>query len=207
MTLLRECLSYDNAQMITESDEGGKNLYMRGIFVQGGVRNANKRVYPVHEIKKAVDVLNEQIKSGQSIFGEGDHPEDLKINIDRISHIIQEMWMDGPNGFGKLKVIDTPMGEIVKKIIGCGGKLGVSSRGSGNVNEASGDVSDFEMITVDIVAQPSAPNAYPTPIYEGMMNMKNGHKLLEVAGEIGKDYKAQKYLKESVIRLIKELKI
>jgi hypothetical protein len=207
MALLREHLSYDNAQMITESDKEGKNLYMKGIFVQGGVRNANKRVYPVNEIKRAVDTLNEQIKTGTSIFGEADHPEDLKINLDRISHIIEQMWMDGPNGFGKLKVIDTPMGNIVKSIVSCGGKLGVSSRGSGNVNEASGDVSDFEMITVDIVAQPSAPNAYPTPVYEGMLNMKHGHKLIEVAGEIGSDAKAQKYLKESVMRLIKELKI
>lgn len=207
MALLREHLSYDNAQIITESDKEGKNLYMKGIFVQGGVRNANKRVYPVNEIKRAIDTINESIKSGNSIFGEADHPDDLKINLDRISHIIEQMWMDGPNGFGKLKVIDTPMGNIVKSIVGCGGKLGVSSRGSGNVNEASGDVSDFEMITVDIVAQPSAPNAYPTPVYEGMMNMKNGHRLIEVAQEIGSDAKAQKYLKESVMRLIQELKI
>lgn len=207
MTLLREHLSFDNAKIITESDEGGKNLFMKGIFVQGGVRNANKRVYPVNEIKTAVESINEQLKSGSSIFGEADHPEDLKINIDRISHIITEMWMDGANGFGKLKIVDTPMGNIVKGIIGSGGKLGVSSRGSGNVNEASGDVSDFEIVTVDIVAQPSAPNAYPTPIYESLINMKHGHRLLEVAQEIGSDKKAQRYLKESIARLIQELKI
>jgi hypothetical protein len=88
-----------------------------------------------------------------------------------------------------------------------GVKLGVSSRGSGNVNEGSGQVSDFEIITVDVVAQPSAPHAYPKAIYEGLMNMKHGHKVLEIAGEAGENQRVQKYLKEQVTRLIKDLKI
>jgi hypothetical protein len=117
--------------------------------------------------------------------------------------MITEMYMDGPNGFGTLKILPTPMGQLVKTMLENGVKLGVSSRGSGNVNEANGHVSDFEIITVDVVAQPSAPQAYPKAIYESLMNMRHGHKVMEIAG----DTRAQKYLKESVIRLIKDMKL
>ena len=180
---------------------------MKGIFIQGGVKNANERVYPVTEIERAVKTLNEQITSGHSVLGEVDHPDDLKINLDRVSHMITNMWMDGPNGFGKLKILPTPMGQLVTTMLESGVKLGVSSRGSGNVDDRDGKVSDFEIITVDIVAQPSAPNAYPKAIYEGLMNMKHGHKVLEIAKEVRGDKKVEKFLKEEVTRLIKELKI
>jgi len=131
----------------------------------------------------------------------------LKINLDRVSHMITEMWMDGPNGYGKLKVLPTPMGQLVKTMLESGVKLGVSSRGSGNVNEADGKVSDFEIVTVDVVAQPSAPNAYPTAIYEGLMNMRGGNKVFEMAREAGVNQQVQKYLASEVTRLIKDLKI
>jgi hypothetical protein len=88
-----------------------------------------------------------------------------------------------------------------------GVKLGVSSRGSGNVNDSNGHVSDFEIVTVDVVAQPSAPNAYPTAIYEGLLNMRGGHRILEMAKEAGSDNKVQRYLKQEVMRLIRDLKI
>jgi hypothetical protein len=161
----------------------------------------------VNEIERAVGTLNEQILEGYSVMGEVDHPDDLKINLDRVSHLIVNMWMDGPNGFGKLKILPTPMGQLVTTMLQSGVKLGVSSRGSGNVNDANGHVSDFEIVTVDIVAQPSAPNAYPKAIYEGLMNMKHGHKVLEIARDAGKDNKVQRYLKSEVIKLIKDLKI
>jgi hypothetical protein len=204
---LRENLTYDQAKILTESGPDGKDLHMKGIFIQGGVKNANQRVYPVNEITNAVGTLNEQIKTGYSVLGECDHPDDLKINLDRVSHMITEMWMDGANGFGKLKILPTPMGQIIKSMLEAGVKLGVSSRGSGNVNEADGSVSDFEIVTVDIVAQPSAPNAYPKAIYESLLNMKHGHNVIEIARESGGDYKVQKFLKDEVTRLIKELKV
>jgi len=204
---LRENLTFDAARIIVEGSEEGKNLYMKGICIQGGVKNANERVYPVHEIEKAVAQLNEQITGGYSVLGEVDHPDDLKVNLDRVSHMITEMWMDGPNGFGKLKILPTPMGQLVKTMLESGVKLGVSSRGSGNVNDANGHVSDFEIVTVDVVAQPSAPNAYPKAIYEGLMNMRNGHQVFEMAREAGQGNKVQRYLKEEVKRLIKDLKI
>jgi hypothetical protein len=208
---LKEHLTFDRANMVVESVKEGndelKTLYMKGIFIQGGVKNANERVYPVSEIETAVDTLNKQITEGYSVLGEVDHPDDLKINLDRVSHMITSMWMDGANGFGKLKILPTPMGQLVKTMLESGVKLGVSSRGSGNVNDLDGRVSDFEIITVDIVAQPSAPNAYPKAIYESLMNMKHGHKVLEIAREVRGDKKAQKFLAEEVKRLINELKI
>ena len=206
---LKEHLTFDRASMevLSEGEGSKKSLYMKGIFIQGGVRNANERVYPVSEIESAVQQLNEQIQEGHSVLGEVDHPDDLKINLDRVSHMITSMWMDGANGFGKLKILPTPMGQLVSTMLESGVKLGVSSRGSGNVNDANGHVSDFEIVTVDIVAQPSAPNAYPKAIYEGMMNMKHGHKTLEIAKDAQSNAKVQRYLKEEVMRLISDLKI
>jgi hypothetical protein len=206
---LKEHLTFDRASMVVESVSEGdkKNLYMKGIFIQGGVKNANERVYPVSEIESAVQTLNEQITEGHSVLGEVDHPDDLKINLDRVSHMITSMWMDGANGFGKLKILPTPMGQLVATMLESGVKLGVSSRGSGNVDDMSGKVSDFEIVTVDIVAQPSAPNAYPKAIYEGMMNMRHGHKLLDIAKDANGNKKVEKYLKEEVMRLINDLKI
>lgn len=208
---LKENLTFDHARMevlFEDKKSGeGKDLYMKGIFIEGGVENHNKRVYPVQEISRAVTHINEQIKGGYSVLGELDHPDDLKINLDRVTHMIEQMWMDGPCGHGKLKILPTPMGQIVRTMLESGVKLGVSSRGSGNVSEANGHVSDFEIVTVDIVAQPSAPHAYPTAIYEGLLNMRHGHKMLDVARDVQDDKKVQKYLKDGVTRLIKDLKL
>ena len=205
--LLQENLTFDQAQLVTESANDGKDLFMKGICIQGGVKNANQRVYPVTEITNAVKTLNDQIGTGQSVLGEVDHPEGLQVNLDRVCHMVESMWMDGPNGFGKLKILPTPMGQLVRTMLDAGVKLGVSSRGSGNVNEATGEVSEFEIVTIDVVAQPSAPNAYPKAIYEGLLNMKHGHKVLEVAKEAQHDVKVQGYLKDEVLKLIQELKV
>ena len=206
MITLQENLTFDQANVVIENANEGKDLYMKGIIIQGGIRNANQRVYPVSEIGRAVKTLNDQITGGYSVLGEVDHPEGLNINIDRVSHMITETWMDGDNGYGKLKILPTPMGNLVKTMLESGVKLGVSSRGSGNVREdGSGEVSDFEIITVDVVAQPSAPGAYPTPIYEHLMNARGGMKAYEFAQATRHDEKAQKYLKESLINLISKL--
>jgi hypothetical protein len=201
-TYLRENLTFDQARIVVESEgSDGKNLYMKGIFIQGGITNQNQRVYPVGEIGRAVKTLNDQITGGYSVLGEVDHPDDLKINLDRVSHMITEMWMDGPNGYGKLKILPTPMGNLVKTMLESGVKLGVSSRGSGEV-DSTGSVQGFEIITVDVVAQPSAPGAYPTPIYEHLMNAAGGYNTIKMAQEIQGDKKAQKYLKESLLKII-----
>ena len=204
MKNLREHLTFDQANIVVESTNEGKDLYMKGICIQGGVRNANQRVYPVNEIGRAVKTLNEQISGGYSVLGEVDHPEGLNINLDRVSHLITDMWMDGANGFGKLKILPTPMGNLVKTMLESGVKLGVSSRGSGEV-DGSGNVNGFEIITVDVVAQPSAPGAYPTPIYEHLMNERGGYKAFLTSKEVTGDPKAQKYIAESLLNIISRL--
>jgi len=208
MSYLRENLSFDQARVVVESQgENGKDLFMKGICIQGGIKNANQRIYPVDEIERAVKTLNDQISGGYSVLGEVDHPDDLKINLDRVSHMITEMWMDGPNGYGKFKILPTPMGQLVRTMLESGVKLGVSSRGSGNVSgDGTGKVSDFEIITVDVVAQPSAPGAYPTPIYEHLMNNRGGLRALRIAEEVKNDPKAQKYIKESLLAVIGKLR-
>ena len=207
---LRESLTFDQARVVVESVEGrdgkSKDLYMSGIFIQGGVRNQNQRVYPVNEITRAVKSIEERIKTGFSVLGEADHPDDLQVNLDRVSHMITEIYMDGPNGIGKLKILPTPMGNIVKTLLESGVKLGVSSRGSGNVAD-NGEVKDFEVVTVDIVANPSAPEAYPKAIYEQVMMHRRQKQLMDVAGAARYDSSAQKYLEDEVLKLIKTLKI
>ena len=207
-TTLSEHLSFDQAKIVLERDEGSdgnKSLHLNGICIQGDIRNANQRVYSSQEIGRAVKTLNEQIAGGYSVLGEVDHPQDLKINLDRVSHMITKMWMDGPNGYGKLKILPTPMGQLIQSMLEAGVKLGVSSRGSGEV-DSGGKVQGFEIITVDIVAQPSAPGAYPTPVYEHLINNTGGYKAYQIAQEVQGDPKAQKYLAESLKKIISGLK-
>ena len=205
---LFERLTPNQTKMIVEKRDresgDGKDLYMKGIFIQGGVKNQNDRIYPIQEIGKAVETINERLQEGQTVLGEADHPEELTVNLDRVSHIVEDMWMDGPNGYGKLKIIPTPMGNIISTLLESGAKLGVSSRGSGNVNE-SGHVSDFDIVTVDIVAQPSAPDAYPKAIRESLWNMRGGYGMYNLAEAMINDKKAQKYLQEGIMKFIEEL--
>ena len=206
MLTLKENLTYSQAKIITEASSDGKSMYMEGIFVQGEKRNQNSRVYPVQEISKAVKAIQEKIETGYSVLGEADHPDDLQVNLDRVSHMIEKMWMDGQDGYGRLKLLPTPMGNICKTLLENGVKLGVSSRGSGNVTE-SGSVSEFEIQTVDIVANPSAPDAYPDPLYEQIMNGKRGNILLDVASAVNNDTVANQYLQKEVLKFIEKLDI
>ena len=204
--LLTEQLTYNQAKIssLLEESDGKRSLYMKGIFIQGGVKNHNERVYPVQEIRKAVDTINDQLTEGMSILGECDHPEELTINLDRVSHMITQMWVDGNNGMGKLKILDTPKGQIIRTLIEADAKLGVSSRGVGNVDDR-GEVSQFEIITVDIVARPSAPNAYPKPVYESL-NSRRGKIITDLAEAVRHDKKAQKYLTEELVDWINKLR-
>jgi len=205
--LLQEVMSHDQAQIITEvkEDNGNKNLYMKGIFLQGGIVNRNQRMYPVNEISSAVNTIMEQINSGFSVLGELDHPKDrLEVEAKAASHLITEMWMDGSCGYGKLKILPTPQGQVAKALLENGVKLGVSSRGTGNVGH-NGQVSQFSMTTVDIVATPSAPDAYPTSIYEHLQRNKH-NELMNVAEASLYDSDADEYLAREIISLINDLK-
>ena len=196
--LLRETL-YDNRIIVEKEDNDGseKKLFLKGICIQGSVRNHNQRIYPVNEISRAVDHIMETIRRGETVFGEADHPEELTINIDRISHHITKMWMEGANGIGKLRILPTPLGKICSTLIECETRLGVSSRGSGNVDD-QGYVSDFEIVTVDVVARPSAPEAFPIPVYESL-NWKRGPIVEDLAKAVLHDAAAQKHLTKELL--------
>ncbi len=209
MVILTESLTGKQAQWVAESVEadGKKSLFLTGCFIQGDVRNQNGRVYPMSEISTAVGSIMEQLKNGESVIGECDHPEELTVGLDRVSHMITEMKMDGANGIGKLKIIPTPAGNTVKTLIECGVRLGVSSRGSGNVDD-NGYVSDFEIVTIDIVAKPSAPGAYPEAVYENKQYASvyealgfkgRGNNIADLAEAVNHDRNAQKYLTKGVM--------
>jgi hypothetical protein len=204
--LLTEYINFDTAslQLLNEGIDGDKSLYMKGIFIQGGIKNHNGRIYPVSEIRNAVDTINNKIRAGFSVPGELDHPQELQIHLNNVSHDIKEMWMDGPNGYGKLKVLPTPSGNIMRTLLESGIKLGVSSRGSGEVGD-NGEVSGFEMLTVDCVMNSSAPDAYPKPIYEQLMNKKYGHKIHDLAESVRHDPAAQKHLKKILLNWVDSL--
>lgn len=204
---LYEYISPNNASLdLYESEEanGEKSMIMSGLFIQGNVKNQNGRVYPDSEIQRAVRSIQEKLQRGDTIFGELDHPTELQINLDRVSHFITELDYQNSNGVGKLKLLDTPMGNIAKSLLKAGGKLGVSSRGSGNVND-SGHVSEFDIVTVDIVATPSAPDAYPKAIYESLFNMRGGAIVHETAAAMTHDPSAEKHLMKAMTAFINEL--
>ena len=207
MRKLYEYMSPEQSQIQLMESNDGKDLYMQGLFIQGDVKNQNGRVYPKDEISRAVDNVTERLNKGETVMGELDHPEELQINLDRVSHIITEMMCNGANGMGKLKVIDTPMGNIARALLKAGAKLGVSSRGSGNVNE-SGRVSDFDIVTVDIVAQ-SGLDVHPKIIYESLFNMRGGSMIHDIAKDYTHDKTlgAKKHLDKSIIDFINELKL
>jgi hypothetical protein len=214
MSLLTEVVTFDQAKALVESidlpsvtGEKKKHYYLQGIFVQGDIRNFNERIYPTHELQQAVKTVQSRIERGDSILGEADHPDGYTINIDRISHVIERMWMDGNNGMGRLKILsEQPHGKIVEGLLKEGIKLGVSSRGMGNIDDNK-IVSDYELVTVDIVVQPSAPQAYPNLIYESTLNTKQGKTLLDVTKASYTDKTAEKYFHKEVINFIKALKL
>jgi hypothetical protein len=201
--LLIEELTPNECGLIQESTTDGKNIWLSGIFMQGEVKNRNGRTYPVNEISTAVNSGKQRIIESNGIFGELDHPPTLTINLDRISHIITELSLNGANGIGKIKLIETPMGSIAKELVNSGVKIGVSTRGAGSLDD-SGIVSGYNFITIDLVAQPSAPNAYPTTIYESLKQYKNGHNIFSLAEQVREDKLAQVYLKKEILKFLNQ---
>ena len=195
----------DPAEYVDENGNKRKHWYLNGIFIQGEIQNLNGRIYPKHEIQHAVESLQEQISLHGGVLGELDHPDTLVINVHNVSHIIQEIHMEGNDGVGKMKVLsNTPSGKIVEGLLMDGVPLGVSSRGSGNVDDWNNTVSDFEIVTVDIVATPSAQDARPTPIYEKFQGGR-GQKLLNNAQDyiIGNSKAHEKELNEDIVSWFK----
>jgi len=170
MKLIRE--EIETVEFVTEEKNGKKSLYIEGVFLQGNIKNRNGRMYPMETLAKEVQRYNESnVVTGRAL-GELGHPDGPTVNLDRVSHKITSLRESGSNFIGKAKILDTPMGQIAKSLIGEGVKLGVSSRGIGSLKPTKegfnvvGD--DFMLATAaDIVADPSAPDAFVNGIMEG----------------------------------------
>ncbi len=200
-SFLIEELLPSECNLIQEQAVDGKSLSLAGIFMQADIKNRNGRTYPLSELSAAVESAQTRIREQNGIMGELDHPQSLQINLDRVSHVIVELKMLGSNAYGKAKILETPMGNIAREIIRAGVKPGVSSRGAGNVSDGGG-VSGFQFITVDIVAQPSAPNAFPQSVYESLQLARNGKQIETLAEAARHDPKAQKYLREEILKYL-----
>ena len=188
------------AAALVESRDQMKNLYLSGRIMAAEQQNLNKRVYPRAEIQRAVGLIAEKAKEGAYIMGELNHPDNLSVDLKNVSHIITEAWMDGDNAVGKCKILNTPSGLIVQNLIEGGVKLGVSSRGTGNVT-TEGVVEDFAFVTLDIVAQPSGPGCYPDVVRESVENTK----ILSLAEAVQHDKKAQQYLTAEIKKFISSI--
>ena len=178
-----------------------KQQYIKGIFMQSDIQNQNGRVYPFSVLKKQVKEFNEKFVKQDRALGELGHPSGPSVNLDRVSHIITELQEDGKNFIGKAKIIDTPNGKIVKNLLESGVRLGVSSRGLGSVKTNKSGVNevqdDFVLSTVDIVSDPSAPDAFVNGIMEG--------KEFSLTGEL--EYTIQKEIKNTVKARLEQKKV
>ncbi|RPH05658.1 MAG: primosomal protein [bacterium TMED46] len=161
---------YDDFEVLTEGKDG-KDVKIKGVFMQAETKNRNGRVYPLDVLQKEVKRYTKELVENKRAFGELGHPDGPTVNLDRVSHIIEELYPEGNNIIGKAKILDTPNGKIVKELLNAGAKLGVSSRGMGTL-EKKGQTNyvkdDFYLATAgDIVADPSAPKAFVEGIMEG----------------------------------------
>jgi hypothetical protein len=205
MQLLIEQYTASEANIIAESVQDGKEVFLNGIFMQAEAKNRNGRIYPLKEMVSAVRTLNETIQTHGSVLGECDHPTArLSSELKYASHIITEVCMDGNNATGRMKLMNTPCGLIVKEVIKSGYRPGVSSRGAGNVGN-DGVVEGFAIQTIDIVVVPSASGALPNTVYESLSEISQGRKVLTLAEAVMEDETAQKYFIKEIRTFLRQL--
>jgi hypothetical protein len=201
MKLITE--SIEDVEVLVEESNGKKNLYIEGVFLQGDIKNRNGRVYPFSVLEKEVNRYNESYVTTGRALGELGHPDGPTVNLDRVSHKIVSLRSEGSNFRGKAQILSTPMGNIAKSLLESGVKLGVSSRGMGSIEERNGANyvrDDFMLATAaDIVADPSAPDAFVNGIMEGKEWVWDNGILKEA-----KVAKYQRYISESTRRNIEE---
>jgi hypothetical protein len=204
MKLITE--NIEEVNVLVEESNGKKNLYIEGIFLQSEMKNRNGRVYPFDVLDREVQKYNEQYVNTGRALGELGHPDGPSINLDRVSHKIVELRCEGSNFYGKARILDTPMGKIAKSLLDEGVKLGVSSRGMGSLEERNGVKyvrDDFMLATAaDIVADPSAPDAFVQGIMEGKEWVWNNGVLKEYRVS---EYK--QYISEATRRNLEERKL
>ena len=192
----------EEVEYITEEKEGGgKNYKIRGIFMQADIKNRNGRIYPMEVLDEEVKNYNKKFIQQNRAFGELGHPDGPTVNLERVSHMITSLKPDGKNFIGEAKIMDTPMGKIVKNLMDEGAKLGVSSRGMGSLKQRGGAnvvSDDFYLATAaDIVADPSAPNAFVEGIMEGKEWVWNNGALVEAhVAELKKKFDVKKHQRQ-----------
>ena len=192
----------EEVEYITEEKEnGGKNYKIRGIFMQADIKNRNGRVYPMEVLDEEVRKYNKNFIEQKRAFGELGHPDGPTVNLERVSHMITSLKPDGKNFIGEAKIMDTPMGKIVKNLMDEGAKLGVSSRGMGSLRQKGGAnvvSDDFYLATAaDIVADPSAPNAFVEGIMEGKEWVWNNGALVEAhVADLKKKFDVKKHQRQ-----------
>jgi hypothetical protein len=192
----------EDVEYITEEKEGGgKNYKIRGIFMQADIKNRNGRVYPMEILGEEVKKYNKNFIEQNRAFGELGHPDGPTVNLERVSHMITSLKPDGKNFIGEAKIMDTPMGKIVKNLMDEGAKLGVSSRGMGSLKQKGGAnvvSDDFYLATAaDIVADPSAPNAFVEGIMEGKEWVWNNGSLVEAhVAKLKKKFDVKKHQRQ-----------
>ena len=192
----------EEVEYITEEKDGGdKNYKIRGVFMQADVKNRNGRVYPMEVLEKEVGKYNKNFVNEKRAFGELGHPDGPTVNLERVSHMITKLQPQGKNFIGEAKIMDTPMGKIVKNLMDEGAKLGVSSRGMGSLRQKGGAnvvSDDFYLATAaDIVADPSAPNAFVEGIMEGKEWVWNYGALVEAhVADLKKKFDVKKHQRQ-----------
>ena len=201
MKLITETI--ENVQVITEGKGDSKKMYIEGVFLQSELRNRNGRVYPFEVLQREVSRYNEEYVKTKRALGELGHPDGPTVNLDRVSHRITELRAEGTNFYGKAQILDTPMGKIAKSLLDEGVQLGVSSRGMGSIDkreDANYVMDDFMLATAaDIVADPSAPDAFVNGIMEGKEWVWDNGILKEA-----KVAKYQRYVSESTRQNLEE---
>ena len=192
----------EEVEYITEENENGaKNYKIRGIFMQADIKNRNGRIYPMEVLDEEVRNYNKKFIQQNRAFGELGHPDGPTVNLERVSHMITSLEPDGKNFIGEAKIMDTPMGKIVKNLMDEGAKLGVSSRGMGSLKQKGGAnvvSDDFYLATAaDIVADPSAPNAFVEGIMEGKEWVWNNGALVEAhVADLKKKFDVKKHQRQ-----------
>ena len=213
--LFSEQFSDEVEYICEEKENGNKNYKIKGIFMQADIKNRNGRVYPMEVLQKEVKRYNKEYINEKRAFGELGHPDGPTVNLERASHLITALYPDGKNFIGEAKILKTPMGEIVKNLMDEGAKLGVSSRGMGSLDQKNGANyvrSDFYLATAaDIVADPSAPNAFVEGMMEGKEWVWNHGSLVEaelvrMKGRIEQRVRS-KHAKEDALEFAKFLKM
>lgn len=189
--------------IITEASQDGKKTYLSGVFAEAGVKNRNGRSYKLSEMAREAERINSLAQQGNYVLGELDHPHSLEVKLENVSHKIVECYMKGNQMIAKAEVLDKhPKGAILKALIDSGIRPGVSTRGSGSVMESTGEVSGFNLVTIDAVATPSCRTAYPQTIQEHLEMYKNGGEIEMLAEAVINDEAAQKYFMKEIQKFI-----